>query len=93
MSLEIRIAIGPSGVAKAIYTDELVPDLQSLSDSGHQVQIDRASNVEPALFGVGWFADMAPSGGPVLAPSDTRQGALDSERAWLDRHLVELAHV
>jgi len=35
-----------------------------------------------------WFADLLPSGGPVLGPYDTRDDALAAEVVWLDEHNI-----
>lgn len=51
-------------------------------------QIQRASHVEPDDTG-NWWADMAPSGGPVLGPFLLRSLALDAELHWLTRHVLE----
>lgn len=37
-----------------------------------------------------WWADLLPSGGPVLGPFDTRQAALDAEVAWLREHMFHV---
>ena len=34
----------------------------------------------------GWWADMRPSGGPILGHFRSRQEALDAELAWLSEH-------
>jgi hypothetical protein len=44
--------------------------------------ITRASHVEPDRDGF-WWADMGPSGGPVLGPYGSRTEALGAEREWL----------
>lgn len=33
-----------------------------------------------------WYVDLAPSRGPILGPFATRALAVESERAWLERH-------
>ncbi len=66
-------------IVRAVYSDELAAVLPALGT----VTIARASHVEPITAGVGWVADMAPSGGERLGPFPTRQAALDAERAWL----------
>jgi hypothetical protein len=35
-----------------------------------------------------WWADMLPSGGPVLGPFPTRQAALDAEVEWINDHVL-----
>jgi hypothetical protein len=49
----------------------------------------RASNVEPGADGL-WRADLALSGGPVLAGFTKRSAALAAEFSWLEQHLSEL---
>jgi hypothetical protein len=46
------------------------------------LKITRASHVEPDAEGY-WWADMGPSGGPVLGPFTSRSAALGAERGWL----------
>jgi len=75
-----KIVIAPNGTMRFIYDDKLRPLLETGA-----ARIDRASHVEPQ--GTKWQADMAPVGGPVLGPFDTRQAALDAEVAWLNENL------
>ena len=70
-----------------IYDDRLMQLLK-----GCPVKIRRASHVEPVYTpdgSVKWQADMAPVGGPILAPFDTRQEALDAEKIWLKEHIIK----
>ena len=67
-----------SGGVKCIYDETL--DLRELG----RLSITRASHVEPDSDG-SWFADMGPSGGPVLGPFRSRSEALAAEREWLLR--------
>jgi len=46
------------------------------------MRITRASHLEPDRDGF-WWADMGPSGGPVLGPFRSRSEALGAERGWL----------
>ena len=92
MSERVRIAFGSDGLVKIVYNDAIARDLQELSRSGHEVSVDRASHVEPAVAFCGWRADMAPSGGPVLRAHTKREDALSAERDWLNDHLPELAN-
>ena len=46
------------------------------------LQITRASHVEPDAE-VDWWADMGPSGGPMLGLFTSRSQALEAERRWL----------
>lgn len=83
------------GTIRFVYSDTLAALFK-----GDDVRTTRASHVEPAANGrVGWIADMAPLGGPVLftdgegtqdaalEPFETRQQALDAERAWIRKEL------
>jgi hypothetical protein len=76
MTAEMELVVGADGVARCIYGEEL--DLRELG----KLQITRASHVEPDSEGY-WWADMGPSGGPVLGPYGSRSEALGAERAWL----------
>lgn len=67
------------GVAEFVYSDDLV-DLTKQGDT----TITRASHVEPHPTRLGWIADMAPSGGPVLGKTRT---FADCERDIIDDHL------
>jgi len=76
MSSEMELVIGVDGIARCIYGEEL--DLREIG----RLQITRASHVEPDAEGY-WFADMGPSGGPVLGPYGSKSDALEAEREWL----------
>ena len=78
MSEEMELVVGADGGVRCIYDEAL--DLRALG----KLQITRASHVEPDLDG-NWFADMGPSGGPVLGPYGSRSEALGAERGWLRR--------
>ena len=78
MSSEMELVVGADGVARCIYDKAL--DLRQLG----KLQITRASHVEPDAEGY-WWADMGPSGGPVLGPYGSRSEALGAEREWLMR--------
>jgi hypothetical protein len=73
------VEIDPTGRLRFVYRDELQP-LLALGTA----TIRRASHVEPDADHR-WWADLAPSGGPLLGPFETRQAALDGEVAWLQR--------
>jgi hypothetical protein len=77
MTTEMELVVGVDGVARCIYDETL--DLRELG----KLQITRASHVEPDADGY-WWADMGPSGGPVLGPFRSRSEALGAERAWLE---------
>ena len=75
---EMQLVIDAAGNVRCIYDEEL--DLRKLG----QVQITRASHVEPDADGF-WWADMGPVDGPVLGPYSSRSAALAAERRWLVR--------
>jgi hypothetical protein len=75
MTSEMELVVGVDGVARCIYDETL--DLRELG----KLQITRASHVEPDADGY-WWADMGPSGGPVLGPFRSRTEALQAERGW-----------
>jgi hypothetical protein len=66
------------GVARCIYDEGI--DLREIGT----LKITRASHVVPDAEGY-WWADMGPSGGPVLGPYESRSEALGAERGWLRR--------
>lgn len=83
MTSDIELNFATDGVARCIYDEAL--DLREIG----KLQITRASHVEPDRDGY-WWADMGPSGGPVLGPFRSRTEALGAERGWLvevQRHL------
>ena len=73
----IELVIDPLGQVRCLY-DEAI-DLASLG----QLQITRASHVEPDEQGC-WWADLAPVKGPKLGPYNLRSDALKAERCWLE---------
>jgi len=76
MTSEMELVIGVDGLARCIYDEAL--DLREIG----RLSITRASHVEPDAEGF-WWADMEPSGGPVLGPFRSRTEALGAERGWL----------
>ena len=76
MSSEMELVVDVGGSVRCIYDEAL--DLRELG----KLQITRASHVEPDRDGF-WWADMGPSGGPVLGPYGSRSEALGAEREWL----------
>lgn len=79
----MTIQICPEGDLIAIYCDPM----KIMIDLGRTV-IKRASHVEPNNAGL-WTADMAPVGGPVLGPYETREEALLAEVAWIQDSMSE----
>ena len=77
MSSEMELVVGREGGVRCIYDEAL--DLREIGT----LKITRASHVEPDAAGY-WWADMGPSGGPVLGPYGSRSEALRAERGWLN---------
>ncbi len=76
--------LDPDGNVVAIYTDAV--DFAALGKFlGGEVEIRRASHVEPA--GLEWTADMGPVSGPMLGPFPSRAEALAREVEWLRERL------
>jgi hypothetical protein len=73
---EMELVVGVDGGVKCVYDEAM--ELRALG----KLQITRASHVEPDREGF-WWADMGPSGGPVLGPYVSRSEALAAERGWL----------
>ncbi len=78
----MELIIGADGNAVCVYGEEL--NLKAIGD----VHIRRASHVEPDASGR-WWADLSPTGGPVLGPFELRTSALETEVRWLGEHLHE----
>ena len=76
MTNEMELVVDAGGSVRCIYDEAL--DLREIG----KLQISRASHVEPDAEGY-WWADMGPSGGPVLGPFRSRSEALGAEREWL----------
>ena len=76
MTSEMELVVDAGGDVRCIYDEAL--DLRELG----KLQITRASHVEPDAEGY-WWADMGPSGGPMLGPFKSRSDALGAEREWL----------
>ena len=76
----IELIVHPDGTARSVYGEEL--DFTRLGE----VQIRRASTVEPDELGQ-WWADLSPVDGPKLGPFSLRSAALEAEVNWLHLHL------
>jgi hypothetical protein len=76
------LVIDPAGLVRCLYGEAI-----NLEIFG-QLQITRASHVEPAADGL-WWADLSPVGGPSLGPFDRRSQALDAEKNWLEHWLAK----
>lgn len=81
----MELYINTQGLIRAIYDESLA--FQCLGS----VQIQRASHVEADNTG-NWWADLAPSGGPILGPFPLRSTALDAEQQWLTQHVLASAN-
>lgn len=88
-------ALGETQYARASHVEpgtELSQEaLDTLLERGvarqdKQLQLFVAATNEPVNSK--WWADMLPSGGPVLGPFDDNQGALAAEAAWLREHNI-----
>ena len=76
MTTEMELVVDAGGDVRCVYGEEL--DLREIG----KLQITRASHVDPDSDG-NWWADMGPSGGPVLGPFGSRSEALGAEKGWL----------
>jgi hypothetical protein len=79
MTTEMELVVDAGGSVRCIYDEAL--DLREIGN----LKITRASHVEPDAEGY-WWADMGPSGGPVLGPFRSRSEALGAESGWLICH-------
>jgi len=79
MTNEMDLVVDACGEIRCIYDEAL--DLREIG----KLRITRASHVEPDREGL-WWADMGPSGGPVLGPYGSRTEALGAERGWLTNY-------
>jgi hypothetical protein len=83
--MKTQILVVPlRGDITAIYSDDLASLIEEM---GGEVDIKRASHVEPTTDGQ-WTADLSPVGGPVLGPFKLRQVALDEEVKWLQENIL-----
>ncbi len=82
MTTEMELVVDAGGDVRCIYGEEL--DLREF----WELQITRASHVEPDRDGF-WWADMGPVGGPVLGPFKNRTEALQAETAQLSEALLK----
>ena len=78
MTKQMIINVKPGGTTQFIYDD----GLKGLLAQG-RAEVKRASHVDPGDPTKGqdplrWYADLAPSAGPLLGPFETRQAALDA---------------
>jgi hypothetical protein len=76
MTSEMELVVCVDGGVRCINDEAL--DLRAIGE----LQITRASHVEPDRDGC-WWADMGPVGGPVLGPYGSRTEALAAEKGWL----------
>lgn len=84
----LTINVDCAGCLRFVF-DDRARELLSLGNA----TINRASHVEPTVdreTGVcQWTADLAPIGGPVLGPFDSRAEALAAEIDEVERRLSE----
>ena len=73
------LSIDANGTITTIYDDCLLP----LMTQGNVVTT-RASHVEPAPSGKGWYVDLHPIGGAKHWGFETRAEALQFERDWIN---------
>jgi hypothetical protein len=78
MTSEMESVVDAGGSVRCIYGE--APDPREIG----KLQATRASHVEPDAQGY-WWADLRPSGGPVLGPFRSRLEVLEKEREWLRR--------
>lgn len=79
---EKTVVVSADGRLQFVYHDDL-RNLLELGDGS----IKRASHVEPTVDSR-WQADLSPLGGPLLAPTQTREESLRAEVAWIERHYL-----
>ena len=82
----MTLLVGPEGTVRCMYAE--VIDLAAIGS----VRITRASHVDPDGTGR-WWADITPSGGPVLGPFGRRSDALAAEWRWLEENITAVAFV
>jgi hypothetical protein len=78
----MKVTFEVDGRIKFIYDDFVAEITREVG----QLNIRRASHVEPTGPDGLWLADMSPVGGPALGPFMTRTIALQEERLWLITH-------
>ena len=83
---QLKLVVKNGGEINVIYDDALI----GLMD-GAEIEIKRASHVEPDWFGheCKWIADMRPVNGPILTGFTTRKEALDAEVQYINRHVIK----
>jgi len=79
------LVVSPWGEVRCVYDESI--DLRALG----MTTITRASHVEPDSHGR-WWADLAPTNGPVLGPFPCRSEALQAEKAWLETQWLTRPH-
>lgn len=80
---EIVLHFDDAGRLQFVWSDD-ARELLSLGNA----TINRASHVEPTAD-CRWTADLAPIGGPVLGPFESRAEALAAEIEEVERRLAE----
>ena len=83
--MELELFVRPGGRVACVHSDEAAAFLRRLGQGPPATR--RASHVEPNDDGT-WRADLAPSGGPVLSPYETRAEAVAAELSWIRENVL-----
>ena len=100
--MSIPIVVRSSGEVQFLYTEEL--DLSTLGPVAKQKRASHIELTcdlsDEALISLArlpidetpantWWADLTPSGGPVLGPFEKRSQALAAEAVWIQEHILK----
>ena len=77
----MQIYVRPNGRAQCLYDEKI--ELRELGE----LDIKRASHVEPDEKNPGEWVDLAPVGGPLFAGFKSRAEALAAEAKWLNEKM------
>lgn len=102
-SNNVQLIISKRGLVRAICTDQTLSVLKHISNDQIAVKrashVEWATGISKAAKAWlqqhisivpvdGWWADLLPSGGPVLGPFNTHAEAIAAELRWLrDNHI------
>ncbi len=81
----MRLFISPQGRIHFLWE----PALTELAQQLGEPHVRRASWIDRSPDG--YWADLERSGGPRLGPFESREAAIDAEKAWLENHRLGLA--